>query len=309
MALKTTRIDSVIDGERMKRARVAGIGLGGSADLLMNLTRSGLGAVTLIDPDTVSEVNMVRQNYLPIDIGQPKSISLAGYLKEINPDLRVTPLSYDITAMPDELLELHFRDVDLIISTTDSFAAQAKTNEIALRFGKPAVWPGIYEGGKGGEVVFWHPGLPCYRCLLPGRYRAQSKAREEGRSLDPKSDGTTIWDDGYIDCIAGMIAIGLLTRGAPNRFGRLIEQLGDRNFIRVKIDPGYSLNGRDIVREELGIPASVDTFFAWNAAARRDPSGGADYCPDCERYQNLKAPAHSDPFEGSTIHSVRHAGV
>jgi hypothetical protein len=211
--------------------------------------------------------------------------------------------------MPDELLEYHFRDADLIISTTDSFAAQAKANEIALRFGKPAVWPGIYEGGKGGEVVFWYPGLPCYRCLLPGRYREQAKARGEGRSLDPKSDGTSIWDDSHIDSIAGMIAIGLLTRGAPNRFGRLIEQLGDRNFIRIKIDPGYYLNGRDIVREELGIPYSIDTFFAWNAAARRDPAAGSDYCPDCERFQNLKVPAHSDPFEGSTIHSTRHAGA
>ena len=54
MALDTTRIAQTIDVERLSRSRVAIIGVGGAANLVASLVRCGLGAVTLIDPDTVS---------------------------------------------------------------------------------------------------------------------------------------------------------------------------------------------------------------------------------------------------------------
>ena len=40
-----------------------------------------------------------------------------------------------------------------------------------------------------------------------------------------------------------MIVLGLLTRGADNRYGKLIEQLGDRNFLQIKIDPAWHAVG------------------------------------------------------------------
>ena len=153
-----------------------------------------------------------------------------------------------------------------------------------MKYRKVALWPGVYEGGLGGEIVFWYPGLPCYRCLVPGRYKAQQQARAEGRSLDPPSDGTTIFEDGFIDVVTGQLVLGLLTRGAENRYGRLIEKLGDRNFLHVKLDPEYRWNGRDVIREQLGIPEDNDRFFAWNIAARRDPDGGQPPCPDCVEF-------------------------
>jgi len=40
---------------------------------------------------------------------------------------------------------------------------------VALRLGIPAVWSGVYAGGKAGEIVLWYPGLAsCYRCLVRG---------------------------------------------------------------------------------------------------------------------------------------------
>ena len=260
------------------------IGVGGSANLVTNLVRSGLGKVTLVDPDTVSGLNIVRQDYCPSDVGAFKVGALADAIHRIDPSVKVHPLPRDVTEIPEETWEKLFGTVDLFISTTDCFAAQARTNEMALTLGKPAIWPGIYEGGVGGELVFWQPGLPCYRCLLGKRYEAQAAANAEGRSLDPPSDGTTIFEDAFIDAIAGMLAVGLLTQGADNRYGCLIEQIGDRNFLQVKLDPDYRLNGRDVVRERLGIAPQIDTFFAWNVAARRDPARGKDYCPDCERF-------------------------
>ncbi len=284
MALDTTRIGPVVDVERMRRSHVAVIGVGGAANLAMALVRSGLGAITLIDPDTVSDLNLVRQEYERLDVGKNKVDALAFRLKQITPDIRCTPSACDVTTFSEEECDRLFRDVDLIIAATDSFAAQSWVNRAALKYRKIALWPGVYQGGLGGEVIFWRPGLPCYRCLLPGRYKAQEHAKAQDRSLDPPSDGTTIFEHSFIDVITGQLVLGLLTRGAENRYGRLIEKLGDRNFLHAKLDPDYRWNGRDVIREKLGVPADNDAFFAWNIAARRDPDGGEPPCPDCVEF-------------------------
>ena len=46
----------------------------------------------------------------------------------------------------------------VFVAATDSHAAQARVNQIALALNKPAVFVGVYEGGGGGEVDFWRPG-------------------------------------------------------------------------------------------------------------------------------------------------------
>jgi molybdopterin/thiamine biosynthesis adenylyltransferase len=281
MALDTTRIAPSIDVQRMGRAHVAVIGVGGAANLVASLVRSGLGSITLIDPDTVSEQNLVRQEFERLDVGKSKVHALGYRLKQITLDVDITSVAADVTALSEAECDRVFGPADLILATTDSFAAQSWANRAALKYRIPAVWPGVYAGGLGGEVVFWRPGLPCYRCLMSGRYRAQEQARREGRSADPASDGTTVFETALIDAIAGQLVVGLLTDGAENRLGRLVRSLGDRNFLHVKLDCNYVMNGRDVIREQLGIPADNDRFFAWNVAARRDPDGGLSPCPDC----------------------------
>jgi molybdopterin/thiamine biosynthesis adenylyltransferase len=286
--MDTTRIASAIDLPRLGKALVVVIGCGGSANLVMNLVRSGVRRLRLCDPDTVSDVNMVRQDYLPADIGQPKVEALAHSLRQIEPEVEVAPHQLDVTQIPEGEWEAIFGEADLLISTTDSFAAQAQANRIALQLGIPALWPGIYRGGLGGEIAFWYAGLPCYRCLVPGRYASQAKA--QGRELDPPSDGTTIFDDGYIDAVAGMLAIGLLTRSGTGKYADLVRRLGERNFLQMKLHPDHTWNGRDVVREVLGVPEGSDAFVAWNTAARRDPDRGLPPCPDCVEFGHCAEP-------------------
>ena len=187
MAATYERIRGAIDIDRMARSHATVLGCGGGARLAMNLVRCGLGGVTLIDPDVVGAENMVRQDYLPEEIGEPKAAALGRHLRRLRPDLDLTVLPFDATTLPDAVLDVQLSGTDLLLGLTDSFAAQAWVNRMALRYRKPAIWPGLYEGGLGGEVIFFRPGLPCYRCLVPGRYKAQAKARVEGRSLDPPS--------------------------------------------------------------------------------------------------------------------------
>lgn len=211
---------------------------------------------------------------------------VAAAIRRINPDARVDCLPINFLKMTDDEIDAYLRRTDLFIFATDRFAAQARGNEVALRLGTPAIWIGLYAGGLAGEIVWWAPQVDaCFRCLCSKRYEAQAKAGQRGESLDPPSDGCTIFDVALVDSIAGMVAIGLLTRGSQNRFGRLIDGLGDRNFLQVQLDSGWTFGGRDVVREQLGVSADCPAFFAWNTIARSDPDRGQLHCPDCTRFR------------------------
>lgn len=282
-----SRLTSAMDIERLQASRVAIIGTGGSTDYIVNLARSGVASFVLFDIDRVDASNLARQGHNADAVGQPKVDAAARRIRAVNPEAQVECHTEDFRKYGDDEAKIVFGDIDLLILATDSFWAQARGNEIALLTRTKALFIGGYAGGMGGEIVFWRPGLPaCFRCLLEARYFKQwmAAAMHGGIPLDPASDGTTIFDVSFLDAIAGHLALGLLTSGADNRFGRLIEELGDRNFIQVALSPDFNVNGVNVIRSKLGVPAENDALFAWNAISIRDPDGGMKYCPDCERY-------------------------
>jgi hypothetical protein len=121
----------------------------------------------------------------------------------------------------------------------------------------------------------------CYRCICSSRYRAfAQQASGTANEIHIPSTGGTIFDLHLVDAVAGQIAVGILTAGADNRMGRLIEQLGNRNFLQIKNDPTYRLGDRDIFRQYLGDhPAN---FSFTTIALPMEPE--AD-CPDCARFR------------------------
>jgi molybdopterin/thiamine biosynthesis adenylyltransferase len=280
-----SRIKHALDTVKTQRAHVTAFGAGASTTLLGNLARCGIEQFTLSDPDRIEPVNIARQGHREDQIGRFKVDAVAEMIRAINPRAEVTTLPMDCTVISDAEIEENFSGTDLFLFLTDRFTAQAWGNTLALRFGTPALWGGLYAGGFGGEIIFWHAEIDaCFRCLCSKRYQAHAAA-EETTSLDPSSDGATIFDVAFLDAVAGMVALGLLTRGSDNRFGRLIDDLGDRNFLQLSTDPGFRIAGRDVIAEQLGISDQCDTYFAWNTIARRDPDGGQLYCSDCERYR------------------------
>lgn len=313
MPLDFARIESVIDIVRMQETHVAVGGVGGSATLITDIARCGTPEFTLFDFDTVELSNVARQDHDSSRIGMPKVNAVKHRLREINPDVIVHPVIADFTALTDTEIDWHFRDVNLLIMATDNFEAQAKGNQVALRRGIPAIFVGIYPGGQGGEVIFWHPGLHCcMRCLCPNRYAIHATPTPPIVT----SDGASILDLRLVDGIAGMIAVGMLTRGADNRYGRLIDQLGDRNFLQIKLDPLFEWNGHDLFRDLLQIPAENDAYFSFVTVARRDPDRGSLPCPDCERFRGhrfvetngifRRIPENPSPFNGKGVEPWKH---
>lgn len=293
MNMDFSRIRSVIDVERTTRSHIAIVGTGGSVTLICDFARSGVAEFTLIDPDRIEPSNVTRQDHFTTQIGMEKVRAVAEQLRRINPDVVIHTLPCDFCGFTDAEIDFHFASVDLLIMATDSFPAQARGNAVALRLGIPVVIIGLYEGGQGAEVFFWHPGLiSCFRCIAAARYSAYA----QGTAPAISSRGASIFDIRLPDAIAGMIGLGLLTRGADHRFGRLVDQLGDRNFLQVKIDPEFTWNGRDIFREQLGIPADRDSYFSFVTLARRDPDGGQLPCLDCQRYRGHRFLATTTGF-------------
>lgn len=104
--------------ERLAGAHVAVFGLGGVGSWCAEgLARSGVGALTLVDRDTVSESNINRQlPALSSTIGKTKTSVMADRIRDINPDCRVTELvgTYDA-----EHREQFLADYDYVADAID----------------------------------------------------------------------------------------------------------------------------------------------------------------------------------------------
>lgn len=275
-----SRIAGVVDIPKMQRSTVTCVGCGGLSTFISDLVRNGLGNINLFDPEVVSESNIARQEHYLDWVRKPKVEAIAAQVRRINPDVNVFPI-HDYFRCPseDDLNYELCECTDVFVFGTDSHPAQAEGSITALTFGKPAVFLNLYAGGKAGEIFWWAKDKPsCYRCMCGARYQANERGFQ-----NITSDEATIQDIHIVDSMGVMITIGLLTRGSNNKYGQLIDQLGDRQLMQIKLDPSWQFNGRDVIREKLGIPAENDAYFSFNAVALRDPDGGNPPCPDCRR--------------------------
>lgn len=80
--------------EKLRNSHVAVFGLGGVGSWTVEaLARAGIGSLTLVDFDDMSETNINRQLLaLSSTVGQPKALLAAARAKDINPDAQVYPI-------------------------------------------------------------------------------------------------------------------------------------------------------------------------------------------------------------------------
>lgn len=123
---------------RLREAHVAVLGLGGVGSYAAEaLCRAGIGALTIVDCDDVSETNLNRQLIaLRSTIGQPKTTVMAKRLMDINPDCRVTPLLLRYEAETKALFWQHAYDyvvdaIDLVSCKLD-LITEAKKREVPI---------------------------------------------------------------------------------------------------------------------------------------------------------------------------------
>ena len=136
--LRTEMLLGTAAMERLAGAHVAVFGLGGVGSWCAEaLARSGVGALTLVDHDTVGNTNRNRQlQALVSTLGQPKAEAMARRVLDINPDCRVTPLVEKYEA---ERRERFFSvRYDYLVDCIDLVSCKLDLIETAIRREIPA---------------------------------------------------------------------------------------------------------------------------------------------------------------------------
>lgn len=123
---------------KLNNATVLICGLGGvGGTALEALARSGVGSFIIVDFDKVAPSNLNRQIlYTAKDIGKNKADCAASHIKEINPEIHVTPINIKVD---DKFIDtINQFSIDFIVDAVDdikgkvSIALFAKQNNIPL---------------------------------------------------------------------------------------------------------------------------------------------------------------------------------
>ena len=104
--------------EKLKAAKVLIIGAGGlGCPVIQYLAAAGIGHITIIDGDVISESNLQRQIlFNQNEIGLPKAETAAAKAKLINPYIQVNHI-YDF--LSNQLALSLFKDYSLVIDCCD----------------------------------------------------------------------------------------------------------------------------------------------------------------------------------------------
>lgn len=153
--------------ERLRDARMLVLGAGGlGSPVALYLASAGIGTLVLVDGDTVDLTNLQRQIlHRTAAVGQPKVLSGAATLAEINPECRVVPLQERLAGAR---LEEEITAADVVLDCSDNFATRHAVNRACVKYRKPLV-SGAAIRFDGQVAVFdsRRPDAPCYHCLFP----------------------------------------------------------------------------------------------------------------------------------------------
>ena len=154
--------------EKLLGAHALVVGCGGlGAAALPYLAASGIGRLTIADPDTIDDTNLQRQiTFTEADIGRFKALVMEGRLKNINSQA-------GITALPEKLTEARLtelmRAADIVLDCCDNFPTRQAVNRAAVATRTPLVSGAAVRFD--GQIAVYRPDLPdspCYACLFDG---------------------------------------------------------------------------------------------------------------------------------------------
>lgn len=209
---------------RTKHVVVAGAGSVGS-QLVEALVRVGVGRLTVIDPDTVSNSNLARSVYGVADVGRPKTVALANHLATINPAVGLTSIPTTIAeAVASGDLSAALDTADLVVAATDHADDQSLLSHYAYWRGVRLIACALYRQAAAGEVIIVDPsrGTACWRCSV-GNNAANDAPHDYGSGtlVAELALGPSI---GLVTTVATQLAIGLLA-GADRPAGQGVQAL------------------------------------------------------------------------------------
>jgi len=225
--------------ERVSRARVLIVGVGGlGSPVALYLAAAGVGHLVLADSDRVDVTNLQRQIvYSTADVGRIKVDAAAAHLRQLNPDVRITPLA---ARLEGEALQQQVAQADVVVDASDNFPTRFALNAACVRYAKPLV-SGAAIRMEAQISVFTHDHAdgPCYRCLYkdePGPADACSQSGVLGPLV------------GIIGSMQALETLKMLSGIGTSLGGRLLlldaQQLEWRT-LRLRRDPGCPVCGHN----------------------------------------------------------------
>jgi molybdopterin/thiamine biosynthesis adenylyltransferase len=240
------RIQGIVDSSVLqgKTATVFGIGSGG-AMTAEDLIRSGVGNLNIIDFDTVSASNICRSIYDLTDIGEKKTEALYKKLIRINPNANIKIYDEDILMMDSKTLRQIIKTSDIIIEATDNIKTKKYINGLAFNT-TIALYPAVYDKGKGGDILFTVPGeTPCFECVFMSIYEQMKDVKRS--EWDYTSDGTKpismsglISDIKVVASRSVKLALAFLTGDQDNSFLEKVTEPGC-SMLFIGNESGFSI--------------------------------------------------------------------
>ena len=125
--------------EKLKTARVAVFGIGGVGGYTVEaLARSGIGAIDVIDNDTVSVSNINRQILATHStVGSPKVEAAKRRILDINPQCVVT--MHQVFYTPETAGQFDFAQYDYIVDAIDTVTGKLALVERAVAVNTPII--------------------------------------------------------------------------------------------------------------------------------------------------------------------------
>jgi hypothetical protein len=312
-----SRIATAYNLKLLDRTRLIFIGTGGAASIIRNCARMGFGEFVLIDPDIVTETNVATQQATPETVGIPKVEALARDIVEINPAAAVLSIKERIEHIDDEQFSLLFKETlrgktstvrerrtratcdvhnssvnkglpyqTILFVLTDNFWAQARGHRLGLNFGLATICAQEYIDGRGAEITYTVPGVTpaCHRCITASRYRAYL---QQNYFNVVTSEGAPIFAAEFLNAVLGHILLAVAHYGSKNsRWGDMIARLGNRNLIRIRMDPDFDKYFGDTFAKRHAGAKGAESLFMLDClfvpqTADCGQSKSRPVCPDC----------------------------
>lgn len=146
--IRTAMLFGAAAVEKLQQSRVIVFGIGGVGGHVVEvLARSGVGAIDLVDFDTVSESNINRQLIADYDtVGRKKIEVMKARILRIQPECKVT--LWDTFYLPEKAAAFPFEAYDYIVDAIDTVTAKI---DLVLRAGQFGV-PVISSMGTGNKL-------------------------------------------------------------------------------------------------------------------------------------------------------------
>jgi adenylyltransferase/sulfurtransferase len=216
------------------------VGAGGlGCPAALYLAASGVGRLTLADPDTVDLTNLQRQIlYRTESVGGRKVEEAMKTLASMNPEVEIVPLAQRVTAGEVDRL---VTGADVVLDCSDNFATRHVLNRACVKFKRPLI-SGAAIRFDGQLMVFdlRKPDAPCYACLFP----------EEGEveEVQCSTMGVLAPLTGTIGALQAVEAVKLLSGAGETPLGQLTlldAKASELRTVRVKQDPRCAVCGPD----------------------------------------------------------------